>query len=386
MTPVVYLDHNATTPVRPEVLEAMLPWLRDLYGNPSSVHSFGQRARRAVEEARAAVARLLNASKPEELVFTSGGSEALALAVLGAAEGARLASGGAKRRVVTTRVEHEAHRGLGALLEGRGFEVVAVEVDGEGRVEPAEVLAALRPDTALVSVMLANNEVGTLQPVAELARLCRERGIPSHTDAVQAVGKVPVDVQALGVDLLSLSGHKFNAPKGVGALYARQGTALVPVVAGHQERNRRGGTENVAGIVGLGAAARLAGEGLAPHARELEALRDRLEEGLARVPGSRRMSRAAARLSNTCHFCFEGLDGHDLVIALDLEGVCASSGSACAGGLARVSHVLEAMGVPSPLARGALRLSLGWGSTAADVARVLEVLPGAVERLRSSRA
>lgn len=380
----VYLDHNATTPVRPEVLEAMLPFLREAFGNPNSVHRPGQEARAAVEEARRQVAGLLGA-EPEEIVFTSCGSESDALAVAGAAYRALRESGGRRNHLVASSVEHDAVRETLSVLGSRGFEVSWVGVDGHGRVNPEEVGRAVRDKTSLVTVMHANNEVGTLQPIAEVVRAVRRVSADAilHTDAVQSAGKVPLDVRALGVDLLSISGHKLNAPKGIGALYVRKGVLLDPMVAGHQEKNRRGGTENVAGLVGLGRACELAAREMAAHAREVAALRVRLEEGiLSKVPRSRLNGHPALRLPGTCHFSFEGVDGHQLVIALDLEGIAASSGPACSSGASLASHVLEAMGVPEPLCLGSLRLSLGWGSVAEDVEAALRTVPEAVRRLR----
>lgn len=381
----IYLDHSATTPVRPEVLEAMLPHLRENYANPSSVHSLGQQARKAVEEARVQVAALIGAKKPEEIIFTATGSEADMMGVRGAAQAACERSGGVKKRVVTTLIEHEAVHGACRQLAARGFAISKVGVDRDARVSPSEIEGAIDDKTALVSVMLANNEVGTIQPVAEIAAACRDRDLVVHTDAVQAVGKIPVDVEALGVDLLSLSGHKFNAPKGVGALYVRSGAALEPVVAGHQERGRRGGTENTAGIVGLGAAAELARKDLAAHRQELLRLRERLEKGVLGLSRVRRTSMAGDRLPGASHFCFAGVDGHNLVVGLDLAGVCVSSGPACLGGGGGLSHVLEAMGVSRALGAGALRVSLGWGTSEAEVDRFLAILPQVLERLRAAR-
>ncbi|MFH2202951.1 MAG: aminotransferase class V-fold PLP-dependent enzyme [Elusimicrobiota bacterium] len=379
--PRVYLDHNATTPVRPEVREAMLPYLGGSFGNPSSVYSLGQAARRAVEEAREHVAELIGAM-PGEIVFTSCGSESDVLAVCGAARAAHRRDAGERRHIITTEVEHEAVHGACRLLPARDFTATKLPVDDEGRVAPADVAAAIRPATAVVSVMLANNETGTIQPVGAIAEACRGRDILVHTDAVQAVGKIPVSVTALGVDLLSLSGHKINAPKGVGALYIRAGIKLEPLIAGFQERQRRGGTENVASIVGLGTAAALIRGELAAHGTELLELRRRLEAGLDRLPGARRTCRTGERLPNTCHYCFAEVDGHHLVVSLDLEGFCVSGGPACSGGMTELSHVLKAMRVPPEAGRGALRISLGWGSQREDIDRFLEVLPGTLDRLR----
>lgn len=380
---MTYLDHNATTPVRPEVVDAMLPWLREGYGNPNSVYALGQKARAAVERAREKVAALVGAADAAEIVFTSGGSESDVLAIAGAAWQAHDESKGRRRGVTTTAIEHDAVRVLLGQLRRRGFAAAEAPCGADG-VTPAEALAALVDDgTAVVSVMHANNETGVLQPVAAAAAAARAKGALAHTDAVQSMGKVAVDVKALGVDLLSLSGHKLNAPKGVGALYVRRGVRLSPVVTGHQEKNRRGGTENVAGIVALGAAAELALRELSAAGAHALALRRRIEAGVLRIPGARLNGRPDGRLPNTAHFSFEGVDGHHLVVALDLEGVCASSGPACSSGVSTPSHVLTAMGVEPRLATGSLRLSVGWSSTDADVDRLLAVLPKAVEKLRA---
>lgn len=379
----IYLDHNATTPIRPEVLDAMLPYLRGVYANPNSVHGEGQKARKAVEEARAHVARLIGAASPDEIVFTSGGSESDALAVFGVAQHAYNRSSGAKSHIVTTEIEHEALHGACRQLAARGFKVTKVGVDACARVRAEDVADALTPDTALVSVMYANNEVGTVQPIGDIAEICRSAGVVFHSDAVQAVGKVSIDVGRLGLDLLSLSGHKINAPKGVGALYIRTGVTLAPVICGHQERNRRGGTENVASIIGLGVAAKLIRKEFSSHSQNLAALRDRLEEGVLSIPGAKGTCLDVERLPGTSHFCFDGVDGHHLVIALDIEGICTSSGPACSGGMTELSHVLKAMKVPSELGRGALRVTLGWGTTAAEIDRFLTVLPRVLKKLRS---
>ena len=379
---LIYLDHGATTPVRPEVAEAMLPFLRDQFGNPSSAYRLGQQARKAVEAARRQVAELLNAASPDEIVFTSCGSESDALAIQGAAQSAWEKTGGKKRHVVSTRIEHDAVLDTLKRLEKRGFEIETVGVDGECRVDPEAVRRSLRPETAIASAMHSNNETGVLQPAAEIAALCRERGVLFHTDAVQSAGKIPLDVRALGADLLSISGHKLNAPKGVGALYLRRGIELVPLVTGNHERNRRGGTENVASIVGFGLACELARKEMAAHAAELERLRRRLEEGVLKIKDVRLSGSRAARLPGTAHFCFKDLEGSALVAALDMEGICVSAGSACSTGAVDPSHVLVAMGVEPAWALGALRVSMGWGTTAAHVERLLAVLPAAVEKMR----
>ncbi|MBI3550297.1 MAG: cysteine desulfurase [Elusimicrobia bacterium] len=377
-----YLDHNATTPIRPEVLDTMLPYLKESYGNPNSVHALGQQARAAVEAARAQVAALLNAD-PEEIVFTSCGSESDVLAIAGAAQRAWLASSGERRHVVVSAVEHEAVRQLTTGMRQRGFDISIVPVDGTARVDPAAVRAAIKPSTAVVSVMHANNEVGTIQPIREIAAICKERGTLFHTDAVQSAGKLAVDVRELGADLASISGHKINAPKGIGALYVRKGVALSSIVTGNQEKNRRGGTENVAGIAALGKACELARKEREQHVRELSALRARLEKGCLKH-GGRVNGHPTERLPGTCHVSFEGIDGHALVIALDLEGVCASAGSACSSGAAEPSHVLKAMGLSQDWAAGSVRFSLGWGNTAEDVDRTIEILGPAVEKLRKA--
>jgi len=381
---MIYLDHNATTPVRPEVLDALIPWLRDGYGNPNSVYALGQKARAAVERAREQVAGLIGAADASEIVFTSGGSESDVLAISGAAWQAHDETKGARRRIVTTRIEHDAVRGLLSILKRRGFEAAEAPCGADGITPAAGLAGLIDSSTAVVSVMFANNETGALQPVAEAAAAARAAGALSHTDAVQAAGKAPIDVKTLGVDLLALSGHKLNAPKGVGALYVRRGVRLSPVVTGHQEKNRRGGTENVAAIVGLGVACELAARELSGAIAHALALRKRLEAGVLAIKGATLNGHPDKRLPNTAHFSFTDLDGHHLVVGLDLEGVCVSSGPACSSGASTPSHVLTAMGVPAPLATGSLRVSVGWGSTDADVDRFLAVLPKTVARLRAA--
>lgn len=376
-----YLDHNATTPVRPEVVEAMLPYLREHYGNPSSVYALGQRARKAVEQARAQVAAFLGAASEQEIVFTSCGSESDVMAIEGACE----APGQKRKRIVSSPIEHDAVRLCLDKLKRRGFAASVCAVDGFGEAELASLEELIADETAVVSVMHANNEVGTIQPIARIAALAKKRGALMHTDAVQSAGKIPVDVKELGVDLLSISGHKINAPKGIGALYVRKGARLGQIVTGHQEKNRRGGTENVASIVGLGVACELAKKDLAKSAHYLE-LRRKLEAGVLAIPGSRLNGHPERRLPNAAHFSFEGVDGHQLVVALDLEGICASAGPACSSGASMASHVLTAMGCPEPLATGSLRLSMGWGTRESDVDRLLAVLPKTVEKLRRVHA
>jgi len=377
-----YLDHNATTPIRPEVVDAMLPWLREGYGNPNSVYALGQRARAAIEKAREQVAALLGAADASEIVFTSCGSESDALAIAGGAWQAHDETKGKRRKVVTTKIEHDAIRVLNGQLRRRGLEVLEAGCGADGIVDAAGLKAMLDDATAVVSVMHANNETGVLQPVAELAAAARAAGALIHTDAVQSLGKVRLDAKSLGVDLIAVSGHKVNAPKGVGALWVRRGVRLAPLVTGHQEKNRRGGTENTASIVGFGLACELAGCELPSAAAHALALRKRIEAGVLRVPGARLNGHADLRLPNTAHFSFDGVDGHHLVVALDLEGICVSSGPACSSGASTPSHVLSAMGVPPDRATGSMRVSVGWGSTDADADRLLAVLPKAVEKLR----
>ena len=381
---MIYLDHNATTPVRPEVLDALLPWLREGYGNPNSVYALGQKARAAVERAREQVAGLIGAADVSEVVFTSGGSESDVLAIAGAAWQALDESKGRRRGIVSTRIEHDAVRDLLAQLRRRGFEAAEAACGPDGVTSASALTALIDDSTAVVSVMHANNETGALQPVAEAAAAARSKGALVHTDAVQSLGKTAIDVVALGVDLLALSGHKLNAPKGVGALYVRRGVRLSPVVTGHQEKNRRGGTENVAGIVGLGMACELAARELSSAAAHALALRKRLEAGMLAIKGARLNGHSELRLPNTAHFSFPDLDGHHLVVGLDLDGVCVSSGPACSSGSSAPSHVLTAMGVPPALAAGSIRVSVGWGTTDADVDRFLAVLPKAVARLRAA--
>ncbi len=373
----VYLDHNATTPLDPSALEAMIPYLRETFGNPSSLHWFGQRARAAVEEARARVAALIGADAAE-IVFTASGSESDNMALRGAVAKAT----GARRRVVTTAVEHHAVLNTARALREEGHPVEVARVNQDGRLDLDDLRDKLGDATLVVSVMLANNETGALQPVAAAARLARERGALVHCDAVQAGGKTSVDVRALDVDLLTLSAHKLYGPKGVGCLYVRRGTPLGPLVrGGAQERNRRAGTENVAGVVGFGAAAALVPESLAKDEARIAALRDRLEERLLRVPGARRNG-SGPRVANTANVSFEGIDAEALVIALDLEGVAASTGAACAAGGIEPSHVLKAMGFPPERVQSSLRLSLGRTTTEAEVERADDIIVAVVGRQR----
>ena len=375
----VYADNAATTPVHPTAVEAMLTCLNEEYGNPSSLHTVGQRAKERLDQARETVARGLGA-EAREIYFTGGGSEAdnqalLTGAVLGARKG--------KKHLITTAFEHHAVLHSMKRLEKQGFTVTYLDVHADGVVRPEDVAAALTDDTALVSIMLVNNEIGTIQPVAEIARLCHEKGVLVHTDAVQAVGHIPVDVKALGVDMLSLSGHKFHAPKGVGALYCRKGIRPeILIEGGAQEFGRRGGTENLPGIVAMAAALQEATENLPREMEQVTALREKLIDGLAQIPHSRLNGHRTLRCPGTVNFCFEGIEGESLLLWLDAKGVAASSGSACTSGSLDPSHVLLALGLPHEIAHGSLRLSLTADNTAAEVDHILEVVPQVVEYLR----
>jgi cysteine desulfurase len=381
---LIYLDCSATTPLAPEVLEAMRPHLTESFGNASGAYSLGRRARSAVEGARRTVAELLGCS-PTEVTFTSGGSESDNLAIRGMAEAA--SSAGRPVHLVTTPVEHKAVLAPAhEVAELLGGTCTTVDVDAQGWVDPESVLDALSEDTTLVSVMLANNEVGTLEPVPEIGALLRDRGVPFHTDAVQAGAWCDLDVNRLNVDLLSLSAHKFYGPKGVGLLYVRSGTQLVPQqTGGGQEHGLRAGTENVAGIVGLAAALFMVQRERAATTERVRALRDRLIAGLIALPGVCLTGHPTQRLPHHASFCLDGLRADVLLLGLDMRGVCASSGSACSTGKLSASHVLTAMGVPDEEAVGALRFSLGRGTTEADIDHVLAVLPPLVERLRAAR-
>jgi len=375
----VYLDHNATTPLAPEVLRAMTPYLTEEFGNASSIHSVGQRARAGVEQARSQVAALLGA-REKEIVFTSGGTEADNMAIRGVVG----ASERARKHIVTSAIEHHAVLNTCQALEAEGVSVTYVPVSSGGVVDPEDVRRAITPDTVLITLMHANNELGTVQPIAEIAALARERKIPFHTDAVQSAGKLPLDVKELGVDLLSLSAHKIYGPKGVGVLYIRRNLPLKPLFfGGHHERDRRAGTENVAGIVGLGAAAELAAAHFEAEGKRIAALRDELERRLLeRVPQAGLNGDRARRTPNTTNLYFDFAEGEPLVIALDLKGVAVSTGAACSSGAVEPSHVLTAIGLAPERARASLRFSLGRSTTREDIDYVCEVLPGVVEHLR----
>jgi cysteine desulfurase len=376
----IYLDHNATTPVDPAVLEAILPFFAQEYGNASSIHGFGQKCRAAIEEARDEVAGLLNA-RASEIVFTSGGTESNNHAIFGVVN----AANAARKHVVTTTIEHSAVLNPCEELQRRGVEVTYVAASREGRVSPEAIRQAIRPETVLISVMMANNEIGTIQPVEEIAAIAAEKGIAFHVDAVQAAGKIPVDVKSIGAPLLAISGHKLYAPKGVGALYVRDGTRLDALLfGGLHGRDGRPGTENVPGIVGLGKAAEIARRALAEESPRIAALRDRLERGLlASVPLVRVNGCCAPRTPNTSNLIFPHIEAEALVIALDLQGIACSAGAACSSGTIEPSHVLTAIGLSRDDARASVRFSLGRRTTDDEIDFVLDVIPRTVQRLRS---
>jgi cysteine desulfurase len=374
----VYLDHNASTSVHPEVLEAMLPFFSERFGNPSSIHGFGREARDGVEGARERVAHFLRVGK-DEIVFTSGGTESDNVAVKG------IAAARGRGHIVTSAVEHHAVLRSVQALEKAGFEATYVPVDGHGMVDPDDVRRALRSDTIVVSIMHANSEVGTIQPVAAIGRLTREREIPFHVDAVQTFGKLPLDLDALGIDLLSFSSHKIYGPKGIAGLYIRKGTKMVSVQhGGEHERRRRAGTENVPGIVGLGRAVEVRARDMAAEETRVRGLRDRLWAGLERrVPEIRLNGHPTERLPGTCNVCFRHIESESIVLGLDLKGVAVSAGSACTSGSIEPSHVLVAMGMPLDWAMGAVRCSLGRTTTAEDVDYVLDCVEPLAGKLRS---
>jgi cysteine desulfurase len=375
----IYLDNNATTQVAPEVLEVMLPYFHDLYGNPSSMHSFGGQVGRHLRLAREQVAALLDAGA-DEIIFTSCGTESDNTAIRSA-----LAANPGKRHIVTTRVEHPAVHALVDRLGQEGYRVTELAVDGYGRLNLEQYSRSLTPDTAVVSIMWANNETGVLFPVEQLAVMAHNEGILFHTDAVQAVGKIPIDLGKSAIDLLSLSGHKLHAAKGVGALYVRKGSRFSPfLIGGHQEKGRRGGTENVPGIIGLGLACELAGRNLERENTTVRYLRDKLENALLEmVPNSRVSGDRQNRLPNTSNTSFEYVEGEAILLLLNEFGICASSGSACTSGSLQPSHVLRAMGVPFTMAHGSIRFSLSIYNTEPEIDFVIEKFPGIIERLRA---
>jgi cysteine desulfurase len=375
----VYLDFNATTPVEPEVLDAMIPYFGKEFGNAASIHTVGQRARAAVETARDQVAALLGA-RSQEIVFTSGGTESDNHAIFGIVRSAP----GATKHVITTNIEHEAVLNTCQALEKEGVAVTYLPVNRDGVITVDQVEEALRPHTALITVMHANNELGSVQPLAQIGKLAAQRDIYFHSDAVQSAGKIPLDVKTLGVDLLSISGHKLYAPKGIGALYIRGGSRLQQFLyGGHHQRGARPGTENVPGIVGLGKAAELARLSLDSDAARVAALRDKLEQGLAaKIPDSHSNAANAPRTFNTANLTFPGIEGEALVIALDLKGICVSTGAACSSGAVEPSHVLTAIGLSAEDARASIRFSLGRHTTTAEIDYALEAVPAAVSQLR----
>jgi cysteine desulfurase len=374
----VYMDNNATTRVAPEVLEEMLPFFSELYGNPSSMYSFAEQVGQKLKEARIRLATLLGAD-PNEIIFTSCGTESDSTAIWAA-----LQSNPDKRHIITTRVEHPAVKNLGEHLSKKGYRVTFLPVDAKGRIDPQELYKNLSDDTAIVSIMWANNETGVVFPIEEIAPVLNEREIVLHTDAVQAVGKIPIDLKKIGVDMLSLSGHKLHAPKGIGALYVRKGTKFSPfLVGGHQEQGRRGGTENSASIIGLGKAAELAMNHMKDENSRVKRLRDKLEkELLARVPAAKVNGDTENRLHNTTSIGFESVEGEAILLLMDQAGICASSGSACTSGSLEPSHVLRAMGVPFTSAHGSIRFSLSIYNTEEEVDHVIKHLPPVIERLR----
>ena len=375
----VYADNAATTKMSRVAIDAMLPYMETVFGNPSSLHSIGQRAKEALTDARETIAACLNAS-PKEIYFTSGGSEAdnqalLSMAALGARRG--------KKHIISTAFEHHAVLHTLKKLEKQGFEVELLPVGPIGTVTAAQVAAALRPDTCLVTVMYANNEIGSILPIAEIGAVCREHGVPFHTDAVQAAGHLPIDVQAQSIDLLSLSAHKFHGPKGIGVLYARQGLPLVNVIeGGAQERGKRAGTENLPAIMGMAAALKDACSRMQENAEKVSALRDKLIAGLSKIPHSALNGDPVHRLPGNVSFCFEGIEGESLLLLLDAKGICASSGSACTSGSLDPSHVLLAIGRPHEVAHGSLRLSLCETNTEAEIDYMLQEIPPVVAYLR----
>lgn len=376
----VYADNAATTRIAPQVLDAMLPYLKEEYGNPSTLYKLGREAKIAIEKAREQVAQVIGA-KAEEIFFTGSGTEADNMALKGVLYGP---AGKGKKHLITTKIEHHAILHTAMALEKEGFQVTFLDVDKNGRVDLEELKQAITPDTALVSIMAANNEVGTIQPIEEIGKICREKGVLFHTDAVQAFGHMPLDVNKMNIDLLSLSAHKINGPKGSGALYIRRGLGLRPVIeGGGQERNRRSGTENVAGIVGLGQAAQLAMETMVEESTRLKALAKKLTDGVLQIPETILTGDPENRLPGACSFAISAIEGESLVLYLDMEGICTSTGSACSTGSLDPSHVLMAIGLSHEVSHGSLRVTLGRFNTEEEVDYIIETLPKVVEKLRS---
>jgi len=376
---IIYLDHAATTPVRPEVVEAMLPYFNTKFGNPSSIYSLGRDSKKAVEEARETVAKAIGA-QPREIFFTGSGTEADNWAIKGTAYANRQKG----KHIITTAIEHHAVLHTCQYLESDGFEVTYLPVDSDGLVTPEQVSAAIRPDTILITIMFANNEIGTIQPIAEIGKIAREKGITFHTDAVQAMGNIPINVAEMNIDLLSMSSHKFYGPKGIGALYIRKGVKITSFLhGGAQERGRRASTENVPAIVGLAKALEIATENMESYNKKLIALRDRtIREIEQKIPYIRLNGHREKRLPGNVNFSFEFIEGESLLLMLDMKGIAASSGSACTSGSLDPSHVLLAIGLPHEIAHGSLRITFGDDNTDADVDTLMEVLPVIVQKLR----
>ncbi len=376
----VYADNAATTSVSKTALDAMMPYLTDLYGNPSSLYSFGQKAKEALEASRETVAHYIN-SDPKEIIFTSGGSEADNQAIVSAA---RLGARKGKKHIISTQFEHHAVLHTLNRLEKEGYEVTLLDPHSDGVIRVEDVANALRDDTCLVTIMFANNEIGTVQPIAEIGALCRERKVLFHTDAVQAAGHMPIDVRALNIDMLSMSGHKFHAPKGVGVLYAKKGVVLTNIIdGGAQERGKRAGTENVAGIVAMAAALKESCDNMEENTAKIIPMRDKLFSELSKIPHSKINGSLEHHVPGTVNMCFEGIEGESLLLMLDDQGICASSGSACTSGSLDPSHVLLSIGLPHEVAHGSLRLSIGEYNTMEQIDHIVEVVPRVVEYLRS---
>ena len=376
----VYADNAATTSVSKTALDAMMPYLTDLYGNPSSLYSFGQKAKEALEASRETVAHYINAD-PKEIIFTSGGSEADNQAIVSAA---RLGARKGKKHIISTQFEHHAVLHTLNRLEKEGYEVTLLDPHSDGVIRVEDVANALRDDTCLVTIMFANNEIGTVQPIAEIGALCRERKVLFHTDAVQAAGHMPIDVRAMNIDMLSMSGHKFHAPKGVGVLYAKKGIVLTNIIdGGAQERGKRAGTENVAGIVAMAAALKESCDHMEENTAKIIPMRDKLFAELGKIPHSKINGSLEHHVPGTVNMCFEGIEGESLLLMLDDQGICASSGSACTSGSLDPSHVLLAIGLPHEVAHGSLRLSIGEYNTMEQIDHIIEVVPKVVAYLRS---
>ena len=377
----VYADNAATTSVSKTALDAMLPYLTENYGNPSSLYAFAQKATEAVAEARATVAACLGAASPREIYFTSGGSEADNQAIMSAA---RLGARKGKKHLISTKFEHHAVLHTLKRLEKEGYEVTLLDVHEDGVVRLEDVAAAIREDTCLVTIMFANNEIGTVQPITEIGALCREKGIPFHTDAVQAAGHMPIDVEKMNIDMLSISGHKFHAPKGVGALYCRKNIPLFNLIeGGGQERGKRAGTENVAGIVAMAAALKESVDNMEEDSKKMIAMRDKLFAELSKIPHSKINGSLEHHVPGTVNMCFEGIEGESLLLMLDANGICASSGSACTSGSLDPSHVLLSLGLPHEVAHGSLRLSIGEYNTMEEIDHICQVVPQVVDYLRN---